>query len=106
MADTERNTSPDRDLGASVRTVLQLLIVAGVIWVGQSIDTLKVSSAATQQKIVNMQQKIDDLRNLLSDVPALKDRAKALELGQNELLHWKQQIDEVNYAPSRRPKAP
>lgn len=69
----------ERDWGASVRTIMQGLILAGVLWLASSVSTQNAS-------IAGMQVQLADLKDTLAGVPAMKDRITVLEQKQTDLM--------------------
>lgn len=82
MTDYERPAAPihyhERDLGASVRMIIQALILAGILWLARSVSEQSAS-------IVGMQVQLADLKATLDDVPGMKDRITLLEARADDL---------------------
>lgn len=62
----------------TVRTIIQALILGGVLWVGRSITT-------QSESIVKLQTQVDGLQLTLKDVPGLTSRVTTLEAAVKEL---------------------
>lgn len=92
MTEYERHMPPlhhhDRDWGASVRTIMQGLILAGVIWLATSVSQQNAS-------IAGMQVQLADLKTTLDGVPAMKDRITILEQRQEDLMRRQNQDDQL-----------
>lgn len=83
MADYERHENHhmphERDWGASVRTIMQGLILAGVLWLAKSVSDQNAS-------IAGMQVQLADIKATFDGVPAMKDRITVLEQRQADLV--------------------
>lgn len=83
MTDYERHMPPtlphQHDFGASVRMVMQGLILAGILWLASTVSTQNASIAGMQVQLV-------DLKDTLSGVPAMKDRITVLEQKQTDMM--------------------
>ena len=102
---TERRQDPprrrqhdhDKDRGAMVRTILQGLILAGIVGlVGMVIQQGKDQAAADAAKsvqIATLQTQIATLQNSLAGLPDLSNRVMRLETNQAELMQRQNIID-------------
>ncbi|TPG08330.1 hypothetical protein EAH88_11915 [Rhodanobacter glycinis] len=84
MTDYERHLPPlhsdhDKDRGVHVRTVLQGLILAGVLWVGTSLSSQNTA-------ITKLQVQIEQLQMSIAGMPDLSSRVTKLETNQAELI--------------------
>ncbi|MEY2160397.1 MULTISPECIES: hypothetical protein [unclassified Rhodanobacter] len=94
MTDYERHLPPlhdhhDKDWSASVRMIMQGLILAGVLWLASSINNQ--SSA-----IIKLQVQVESLQMTLGDIPSLNNRVTKLESNQNELIR-RQNADDARW---------
>jgi hypothetical protein len=95
---TERRQDPprrrqhdhDKDRGAMVRTILQGLILAGIIGlVGMVIQNGRDSSQADRDRsvqIATLQSQVASLQTLLAGLPEMNQRVTRLEANQAELI--------------------
>lgn len=60
-----------RDMGARVRTILDGLILAGVIWLASSVQAQREATVRLQTQLVAQTDEIRSLRSQLSDVPQI-----------------------------------
>lgn len=90
MTDYERQNTPhdhkDKDRGQMASTILQGLILAGILWVGSSLNSQNTS-------ITKLQVQIETLQALVSGVPGLNDRITKLEVNQAQLTRRQDNAD-------------
>jgi hypothetical protein len=100
MTDYERHMSPsadnDKDKGVTLRTVLQGLILAGVLWVGSSLSSQNTA-------IAKLQVQIEQLQLSISGMPDLSSRVTKLETNQAELIR-RQGGDDARWEQLSNPK--
>lgn len=80
------NDVQNKDFGSSVRMILQGLILAGILWVGSSLNSQNVS-------IAKLQVQVDAVQALLSGIPDLNSRVTKLETNQAELIRRQNSAD-------------
>lgn len=96
MTDYERHLPPlfdhhDKDRGAMVRTVMQGLILAGILWLATSINQQNTA-------ITRLQVQIEGVQASLAGIPDLSTRVTKMEAIQADLMrrqaaddaHWEQ----------------
>lgn len=76
----------NKDWGSSVRMILQGLILAGVLWVGSSINSQNVS-------IAKLQVQVDAVQTMLAGIPDLNNRVSKLESNQADLLRRQNNVE-------------
>lgn len=102
MTDYERHVAPtptdtnDKDRGAMVRTVLQGLILAGILWVGSSLTSQNTA-------IAKLQVQIEQLQLTMAGLPDLSTRVTRLEVVQADLKH-RQEGDDAKWDQINNPK--
>lgn len=83
MTDYERHMPPlhdhDKDKGAMVRTILQGLILAGILWLANSIN-------AQNTAITRLQVQVESVQASLSGIPDLNVRVTKIETVQADLM--------------------
>lgn len=80
------NDVQNKDWGSSVRMILQGLILAGILWVGSSLNSQNVS-------IAKLQVQVDAVQTMLSGIPDLNSRVTKLETNQAELIRRQNSTD-------------
>ncbi len=112
MTDYERYlprlpTGHGKDRGAHVRTIIQGLILAGVVGlVTMVIQQGKDSAQADRDRsiqIATLQSQVLSLQNLLSGLPDLTQRVTRLEAVQSDLLR-RQSGDDAHWEQLNNPK--
>lgn len=84
------NTIHDKDRGAMVRTIIQGLILAGIVGlVGMVIQQGRESAEADRDRsvqIATLQAQVATLQNMLVGLPDMSQRITRLETNQAELI--------------------
>jgi len=93
MTETEQNSTRNWQ---SVRTVLEGLILLGIVWLASSIQDQAKATIALQTQMTNVAADIASLRGQLADVPALSRQLTRVETTQAELMR-RQAIDEARW---------
>lgn len=93
MTDYERHMPPlhdhDKDKGAMVRTILQGLILAGILWLASSINQQNTA-------ITRLQVQIEGVQSSLAGIPDLSTRVTKMEAAQADLMR-RQAADETRW---------
>lgn len=89
-------TENDKDKGAMVRTILQGLILAGILWLASSIN-------AQNTAITRLQVQVEAVQASLSGIPDLNVRVTKLEAVQSDLMR-RQAADESRWDDMRGQK--
>lgn len=85
-------SEPNQRIGQSVRTVLDGLILAGVLWLASSIQSQSAS-------IVKLQVQVQAVQMTLMDVPSIGTRVTRLEVNQADLLRRRDADDQAAHDP-------
>ena len=85
-----RQHDHDKDRGAMVRTIIQGLILAGVVGlVGMVIEQGRqqaISDSVSRIQIATLQSQVADVQKALAGIPDLSQRVTRLETNQTELM--------------------
>lgn len=79
-------TTTDKDRGAMARTVLQGLILAGIIGVVTMLWRQNEATGAQNVALAQLQVQVSALQSSLSGLPDLNNRVMRLETNQTELM--------------------
>lgn len=101
MSEQNQTNTPhdhkDKDRGQMASNILQGLILAGILWVGSSLNSQNTS-------ITKLQVQIETLQALVSGVPGMNDRITKLEANQVQVMRrqditdaWRDRMQSDNY---------
>lgn len=83
MSDVEQGQHPGRNW-QSVRTVVEGLILAGVLWLANSTQQQATATVELRAQLQAMGDEIRSLRTQLADVPSMSRQIAQLQVRQDE----------------------
>ena len=96
MTDYERHAnreSHDKDRGAMARTILQGLILAGILGVVRMLWLQNEATGVQNVALGQLQVQVSALQSSLSGLPGLNDRTTRLETNQAEVMRRLNNVD-------------